>query len=370
MNHNVQSKSWITSFSGLRFLIVIFLCCHYFDIFNDLEISGWTVIMRPLTEGYLGINFFLILSGFVVHYNYYPLFQNKTIGGKDFWINRIANLWPVYLLTLFIALFAYTGPYAIKHLQTPTFWTHAFMLQTLIPDSSFAFNYNGAAWTVSVGFICYALYPLFAQLKSKYRNMLMVGIWITIILNATLYGATSPIASWIYYINPVFRLSDFLFGIFLCELHKKKVFAPTNKNSATILELTSIVLLLCWVGISVSSNIGWEWRWQLLYMLPCGLLIYSFSFDAGYISKFVGGRLFRFLGELALPIYLFHQILLVLIKRYATEYLTSCNSLILAGCIGIAFSILISIPIYFCFIKPVNKIICRTYENSHKRKRC
>lgn len=370
MNHNVQSKSWITSFSGLRFLIVIFLCCHHFDIFNDLQIPGWQEVMKILTEGYLSVNFFLILSGFVIQFNYYQQFQNKTIGAKGFWINRVAHLWPIYLLALFTALLAYQGSYSIQHFQIPAFWYHVFMLQTLIPDPYFAFQYNGAAWTVSVEFVCYILYPLIAQLKSKYRNMLMVGIWITIVINAVLFGATSPIASWIYYINPVFRLSDFLFGIFLCELYEKRKLSSINKKSATIMEIISIFLLICCVGIAASSNIGWEWRWQLLYMFPCGLLVYSFSFDSGYVSNFIGNRVFRFLGELALPIYLFHQIILAMIKKYCVEYLTSCNSLILAGCIGIALSILISIPIYFCFIKPINKIIRNTYKNSQKRKRC
>lgn len=50
---NRLQSPWIPAFSGLRFLIIIFLCLHHFDAFNDLQVPGWSEVMRLLTEGYL-----------------------------------------------------------------------------------------------------------------------------------------------------------------------------------------------------------------------------------------------------------------------------------------------------------------------------
>ena len=43
-------NSWIRSFSGLRFFIVLFLVLHHWDVFNDLNLPGWNALMKVLSE--------------------------------------------------------------------------------------------------------------------------------------------------------------------------------------------------------------------------------------------------------------------------------------------------------------------------------
>ncbi|TSA49592.1 MAG: acyltransferase [Sphingobacteriales bacterium] len=54
-------------------------------------------------NGLLGVNFFFVLSGFLITY---LLLNEKTIFGKvdikSFYIRRILRIWPVYFLTLII----------------------------------------------------------------------------------------------------------------------------------------------------------------------------------------------------------------------------------------------------------------------------
>ena len=354
--------AWISAFSGLRFLIIIFLCFHHFDAFNDLQVPGWTEIMRLLTEGYLSVNFFFILSGFVIQYSYGFKLRQGILGARSFLFYRFAHLWPTYLLALAAALAVYAGAYAPSYLKTSSFWCHVFMVQSWIPDSNFAFNFNGAAWAISTEVFFYLLFPCLVQLKDKYRNALMVGLWGVILLNILVIGASSPIASWILYINPVFRLAEFLLGIWLCDLFRSGLFAPSSKKSATIMEGVAVLILLCSVGIAMSANLGWEWRWQIFYTIPSAMLIYVFSFSRGYLSSLLGCRFAHFLGELSLPIYLIHQILINLAKRLFLSQLVSCQAVMLVGIGAIATSVLLAIPIQFLFAKPLNHWLRRRWN--------
>lgn len=364
---NRLQSPWIPAFSGLRFLIIIFLCLHHFDAFNDLQVPGWSEVMRLLTEGYLSVNFFFILSGFVIQYSYGPQLRQGVLSTKSFLFNRFAHLWPTYLLALAAALVVYAGVSAPYYLKTSSFWCHVFMVQSWIPDSTFAFNFNGAAWSVSTEVFFYLLFPCLVQLKDKHRNALMVGLWGGILLNILVMGLASPLAGWLLYINPVFRLAEFLLGIWLCDLFRTGLFAPSSKKSATIMEGVAVLILVCSIGIAMSVAIGWQWRWQIFYTIPTAILIYVFSFSRGYLSALLGCRFARFLGELAFPIYLIHQILINLAKRLFLPQLVDSQALLLAGIGAIVVSILLAIPIQFLFAKPLNRWLRRQWERHMQR---
>lgn len=241
------------------------------------------------------------------------------------------------------------------------------MVQSWIPDSTFAFNFNGAAWSVSTEVFFYLLFPCLVQLKDKHRNALMVGLWGGILLNILVMGLASPLADWLLYINPVFRLAEFLLGIWLCDLFRTGLFAPSSKKSATIMEGVAVLILVCSIGIAMSAAIGWQWRWQIFYTIPTAILIYVFSFSRGYLSALLGCRFARFLGELAFPIYLIHQILINLAKRLFLPQLVDSQALLLAGIGAIVVSILLAIPIQFLFAKPLNRWLRRQWERHMQR---
>lgn len=352
--HNTHSEQ-IPALSGLSFLVLIFLCLSHFDLFNDLQVSGWDRIMNLLTEGYLGINFFFILSGFMTQHSYGQKLRQGSMGTKRFLFQRLAGLWPVCLLALVAALLVYTGAYAPAYLKNSSFWCHVFLLQSWIPDNTFAFQFNGVAWVISTEVFFYLLFPCLVQLKDKHRDALMVGLWGVILLNILVMGTSSPIAGWILYINPVFRLAEFLLGIWLCDLFHSGLFAPSSKKSATVMEGVAILILVCSIGIAMSANLGWEWRWQVFYTIPTAVLIYVFSFSRGYLSSFLGCSIARFLGELAFPIYLIHQILINLAKRLFLSQLVSSQAILLVGTGAIVTSVLLAIPIQFLFAKPLNQ---------------
>src|SRR5690606_40786963 len=55
-------------------------------------------------EGFLGVSFFFILSGFILSYNYKEKFLIGNISKKEFYISRLARVYPVHIATTALVL--------------------------------------------------------------------------------------------------------------------------------------------------------------------------------------------------------------------------------------------------------------------------
>ena len=48
-------------------------------------------------EGFVGVSFFFILSGFIIAYNYEEKLLETTTTKRTFWVARIARIYPLHL---------------------------------------------------------------------------------------------------------------------------------------------------------------------------------------------------------------------------------------------------------------------------------
>ena len=114
-------------------------------------IAAFTIMLFHYSEqyfqfaAYLAVDFFLVLSGFIICHAYY--FRDFSM--KRFIQNRFARMWPLHLLTLVlmaIGFFVFKGEIHVRQ----------FVMQlTLTNNMGFGPSYvayNGAAWTIPVEF--------------------------------------------------------------------------------------------------------------------------------------------------------------------------------------------------------------------------
>jgi peptidoglycan/LPS O-acetylase OafA/YrhL len=77
----------------------------------------------------------------------------KRLGAGDFWVARVARLWPLHLVMLgFFAFFAWGEP---AH-DGPHFLAHLLMLQGFIAPVGRSFD--DAAWSLTIELACYAIF--------------------------------------------------------------------------------------------------------------------------------------------------------------------------------------------------------------------
>lgn len=126
-------------------------------------------------EGFVGVSFFFVLSGFIIAYNYQKKLQEKEITRRRFWVARIARVYPLHWLTLFIA--AILGDYVVasggldwcRHFLASLTLTHAY-----IPEADYYFSFNSPSWSLCCEQLFYICFPFLVPLTRNYKHLLYI----------------------------------------------------------------------------------------------------------------------------------------------------------------------------------------------------
>lgn len=173
-NINDKRKIYFENLDGLRFLC--FLSVFFFHSFytNNNEIQQtwiYSIIKKDIFgNGNLGVNFFFILSGFLITY---LLLEEKKINGqinlKNFWIRRILRIWPLFYFCVFFGFIIFPQ---LKQLfgQNPNetanypyylvFLNNFDFIKNGLPDSSVL----GVLWSVAIEEQFYLIWPIIVYL--------------------------------------------------------------------------------------------------------------------------------------------------------------------------------------------------------------
>lgn len=264
-------------------------------------------------EGYAGVSFFFILSGFILAYTYQEKFVNNNTTKRTFYISRVARIYPLHILTLVIWVYMrkdhpLNAPYIINLLSNIS------LTQSFYPTDEIRFN--ASAWSLSDEMFFYLLFPFIVMWFSKSR----LKLYITFVSTAFIILTLCPIFSgtkneeWFFYVFPPIRLLDFTLGIIIYNLCKE---INTNyikkQNNATLIEISAIVIFFAF--FATAYFIPQVYRHSLWYWIPVGLIISVFYFQAGYISKILSNKRIVWLGEISFAFYMFHGIILWYVKR-------------------------------------------------------
>lgn len=174
------------------FSVVVF---HYQFYFFDSSISQskrplYAVLSSFYNSGSYAVQWFWVLSGFVIFLNYADDIAIEKVPWRVFFFRRFARLYPLHLLTLILVctLFA-----CYKTLFHETYWLYAqesnwsdLGLQLLFASNWFSteFTFNGPIWSVSVEVLIYALF--FFVVAMTRQNVIKASI-IVCVLSVVVY---------------------------------------------------------------------------------------------------------------------------------------------------------------------------------------
>ena len=128
--------------------------------------SGFLPIVAPAS---LAVSFFFVLSGFVLAYAYF----DERFLGLQFIRARFARIWPATMLSILLVLVilprhAYL-PQQLDVLSSGlVFLTNGLLLQSLIPIPDFYFALNAVAWSISVEWCFYLVFPALNRLLRRF----------------------------------------------------------------------------------------------------------------------------------------------------------------------------------------------------------
>jgi peptidoglycan/LPS O-acetylase OafA/YrhL len=156
--------SSIDAWRGIAAICVVFW--HYGGLLppnpQTVDYPLWPILWPIYARGYLGVEMFFTISGFIFTLLYANRIAAKTISAREFFVRRFSRLYPLHFATL-IAVAVLQLIYFNQHssyfgdLQNSPFYfaTNLLMVNQWIPAK---FSFNGPAWSLSVEVALYAIF--------------------------------------------------------------------------------------------------------------------------------------------------------------------------------------------------------------------
>ena len=219
----------LNALTGLRCFAAINIVFFHFS--NPLWF-GW--LAPVVNAGYASVSFFILLSGFVLAYNYAGRARGGELSAVRFWKARFTRLYPIYFLSLVLGWRMLAVEYGVH--THGMFWAGVvltpLLLQGWVPE--LATFWNTPAWTMSAESFFYLLFPWLARWKRPAGltpQLLRMGwVWGLGLVPGALYLALNPDGiphpdrwSWgpwlqVLKFTPLPHLASFTFGILLADL--------------------------------------------------------------------------------------------------------------------------------------------------------
>ncbi len=251
------TRVFFPNLDGLRFFC--FLSVFFFHSFSTdspviKEGSFYKFIKFYLTRnGNLGVNFFFVLSGFLITY---LLMVEKSRFGKinirSFYIRRVLRIWPLFYFCVIFGFFIFPKikllfgqvPNETAHIDWYlTFLNNFDFIKNGLPDSSML----GVLWSVAIEEQFYLIWPLLLYiLPIKYYKYLFAGI---IVLS---------------------------FGFRYTHAGYAEVLEHHTFSCISDMTVGGIAALLCFTRTSFTNAIAnaSKWCWILLYVSVTACLLY------------------------------------------------------------------------------------------------
>jgi len=173
------------------------------------------------------INYFFVLSGFVLAWIYRP---GQTASG--FWLKRLGKVYPAYFFTSLVA-FVLWGVLGHSWTSWKIVLTHVFLLQGWTPDQNYLYGLNVVMWTLSNEVFLYLLFPGLILMLTQFSKrglqvMALACVGLSFLLpqvagrtltlldprvNAPLEGFDNGFIYWFTLMFPPMRMFQFVLGM-------------------------------------------------------------------------------------------------------------------------------------------------------------
>lgn len=295
-----------------------------FHFFNFPK--NFVVLNGAFHRGFLGVDFFFLLSGFVLAYSYYDNITNGQVkfSKKIFFTRRLARILPVYYLALLLAI-----PSFLYELKKIPHTEKLFSLTTIPLSLTFLQSYSGLAitqnlwnvpaWSLSVELFFYMIFPYISLRVIKSANVkkyLLVLILLNILTNfiATKIPSSVNLFGLVFHTAwrnfPLYHLPQFLIGNCLALVYLKydKLTMKSSGIGFLIFAILSSIMFttFCFNQEIFSGN-------TYVVIAFSGLILYSAFLDK-YITLFLPD-VFVLLGEASYSLYILQSPLKLLLQQ-------------------------------------------------------
>ena len=352
----------IKPLTSLRFFFALIVFLSHIKFIPESEVFLYQIFNLLFRQGAIGVSFFFILSGFVLALNYKNRIKEKEVSFKEFWIARVARIYPLYLITLLFSV-----PLSFQlNINSLSFWiqgliANIFLVQSFIPHIDVYYGPNGPGWSISNELFFYLLFPFLIVILSRYSKAISWGLILLLLIPLGVYLSPDDLHEFLFYINPIARLADFFIGILLFRLYELEIFSAwfQSKFRANFSEISAIGLFALF--FAVSRYIPTGYLYSSFYWIPMATIIFIFSYQAGSVSDLLSNKFFILLGEISYGFYLWHIIVIHYVYFFIYRFFPFPNSYLVLVAIFLA-TLIISYLSYKIIEIPTNRYIRKKFR--------
>ena len=351
MTKTIQLKA-LTGARGIAAWVVVFY--HIRSSFTEyvpIEVA------RVAAKGYLAVDLFFVLSGFVMWLSYSDKFNDMGLRAvPSFIVRRFARIYPLHFFMMVVAIIMALAAEFLgnSNRQYPfaELPLHFFLVQNWGFTNSL--QWNDPAWSISTEFACYLLLPFASLVLLRWRGTPL--IWILLIL------AFSTILSYVFAESGAVGIGDnipqlglarclaeFFCGVFTCLFWKSAKQAHQPQTVTIMISVVSITMLFGWY-----FGLVYE-----VFATPITLsaLIFVLAITSNNACNPLSNPLAVFLGNISYSTYLVHYLLWAIVKLFFVSDLTNISALTVGIYVVLTFSA--SILLYHLIEVPARIFIQR-----------
>lgn len=301
MSSNTGHLDALTGIRGLAAWLVV-----VYHIRKALTEIWHTDVIGYFAKGYLAVDLFFMLSGFVIFYNYADrLRSGDGLEIRQFQWRRFARVWPLHGFML-MAYMAFVGVLFATGRETTHYPLADLPLNLILAQNwglTDKLSWNHPAWSISTEFAAYLLFPV-AAMAVPWKRLnppallglaaaLMFGLHMTFLLSGfSELGKDIPKMG-------IWRcLFGFALGMVLCLLWQRVRDEP---GIAQVAGGTCALLVAAGIGLDLPETL----------LVPAAFFagLLALAAGQGVLVRFLSSRPLLYLGEISYSTYLGHYLL-------------------------------------------------------------
>jgi peptidoglycan/LPS O-acetylase OafA/YrhL len=195
-----RPQRFIGQLTGVRFVAAFWVLLYHYQ--GALATAGILVpvLHEVLRVGRLGVDLFFALSGFILTHTYLTKMGPKVTwpATRHFWWLRLARIYPVHFVMLNVAGLAAIAQIKLGQsvagsrdwLNAKDYLKQVLLLQEWGPSPNRGWNYP--AWSLSMEWLAYLLFPLLVLALFRFHQKLSSGViallWCVVMVPLLWYG--------------------------------------------------------------------------------------------------------------------------------------------------------------------------------------
>jgi len=295
----VMQPEQIKPLTSLRFFAAVWVVLYTY--IKELNLP---VHFGLIDHGYLGVDLFFVLSGFILSYVYLEGFGTGRFNYGTFITHRLARIYPLHIATLAFTLML-VGVAALRGVQLDAnagnlaaLPAHLLLVQGwgLAPTPSF----NHPSWSISAEWFAYLSFPAVAFAAWRLRTRPMLAVGLAVLLVVVMYIVFEAVAGFslahaTFQWGALRIVPAFVLGAALYLAHRAGAVARPAVAMGGAMAASLIVI--------AASSFS---RADVVIVIACGLLVLSMSGLGRDGTGILSSKPLVYLGEISFATYMIY----------------------------------------------------------------